>query len=256
MTRALRIKILILVGFLLAAVLVFVPAIPQDLAYHDFADARRIFGIPNFWNVISNLPFVLIGLWGIVNFNRKSDLAIFIWIFFLGFLLTGFGSAYYHWAPTNSTLVWDRLPMTIAFMSFFAMMIALHIQDRFGRLVLVPLLVLGVISVFYWAYTETLGRGDLRLYAAVQFVPIVLIPLAIGLFPVKRYPLKYFIALLAAYLGAKGFEHFDKAIFASIPMSGHAIKHVSASLSGLAFFFLVQSCDKPVFKVDVAHSSV
>lgn len=254
MTRALRIKIFVLVASLLAAVLVLLPAIPQDLAYHQFADARPLLGIPNFWNVVSNLPFVLIGLWGILKFDRKSELAIFIWIFFLGFFLTGFGSAYYHWAPTNASLVWDRLPMTIAFMSFFAMMLALHIDDRIGRLAIIPLLVLGIGSVFYWAYTESLARGDLRLYAAVQFIPIFLIPLAIVLFPVQRYQLKYFFALLAAYLGAKVFEHFDSVIYAYIPMSGHAIKHVSASLSGLAFFFLVQSCHSTALKVDVGHS--
>lgn len=247
MNQLIKIRIFYFIAFILMAVLAFMPAIPQDLAYHDFSDQRTMFGIPNFWNVISNLPFVVFGLWALVDLNTKNrqslhpTLYYFVQIFFVGFLLTGVGSAYYHWSPGNMTLVWDRLPMTIAFMSFFAMMLALHVNLRLGARSLLPLILIGALSVFYWAYTEALKRGDLRLYAGVQFIPIVLIPLLIFLLPVKSYRLRYFIWLIVAYLSAKLFEHFDREIHAVIPMSGHAIKHVAASFSGLAFYFLVLS---------------
>lgn len=247
MNNTIKIRIFYFIALLLMVVLLFIPTIPQDLAYHDFSDKRSMLGIPNFWNVISNLPFVLIGLWALYDLNTRNKqrlhptLFYFVQIFFIGFLLTGFGSAYYHWAPGNATLVWDRLPMTIAFMSFFAMMLALHINVRLGAKALLPLIVIGAFSVFYWAYTEAQNRGDLRMYAGVQFIPILLIPLMIALLPVKTYHLRYFMWLIAAYISAKIFEHFDREIHALIPMSGHAIKHVAASFSGLAFYFLVLS---------------
>ena len=117
-----------LAGFTLLAIVVvfFIPPIPQDPAYHDFVDQRTLHGVPNFWNVASNLPFVIAGLLGLlVLLGRKplpGGLPELKWayvVFFAGVLLTGFGSAYYHLDPTNESLVWDRLPMTLAFMAFF-----------------------------------------------------------------------------------------------------------------------------------------
>lgn len=242
-----RIRLFAILTLVLMAVLLFLPAIPQDLNYHNFADQTSVFGVPHFWNVISNLPFVLIGVWVLMRMFTTDkqkidpDLYLFSLVFFAGFTLTGFGSAYYHWSPDNTTLVWDRLPMTIAFMSFFAMMLALHINQRTGLRSLLPLILTGISSVAYWAYTEQLGRGDLRLYAGVQFIPILLIPLLIVLFPNNTYKRRYFFAILAAYIGAKIFEHLDAQIFGFSPVSGHSIKHVSASLAGLGFYFLIRS---------------
>ncbi|MGH7060975.1 MAG: hypothetical protein ACREFH_11345, partial [Stellaceae bacterium] len=86
--------------------LLLLPAIPQDPAYHLFADARSLFGIPNFWNVVSNLPFIAVGAVGLARF-RGNPAEI---VLFSGFLLTGIGSSYYHWDPNDGTLFWDRLP--------------------------------------------------------------------------------------------------------------------------------------------------
>ena len=230
------------VTLLLALVLVFSPSIPQDLAYHQFADGRTIFGFPNFWNVLSNLPFVFIGLWAIWRLNAsEGGLNKFTVLFLLGFFLTGFGSAYYHWVPSNQTLVWDRLPMTIAFMPFFALMLSLHIGKKVGDMLLWPLVATGIFSVIYWNYTEGLGQGDLRLYAAVQFIPIALVPLMVLLFPAKDYKVKYLWYLVAAYVSAKIFEQLDDEIYQFFPLGGHAIKHVAASLSGIAFVYFILS---------------
>src|SRR5262245_15202615 len=38
--------------------------IPQDLSYHTFADDRTMLGVPNFLNVASNLPFIVVGVLG------------------------------------------------------------------------------------------------------------------------------------------------------------------------------------------------
>ncbi len=229
------------IAILMCGSLLFFPAIPQDLNYHNFADQRTLLGIPNFWNVVSNLPFILVSIWGFIKIKPAADIRVFVRLFLFGFLLTGIGSSYYHLAPANNTLVWDRLPMTIAFMAFFAMMIGLHLNLRSGYALLIPLLLIGVISVFYWSYTESQGRGDLRIYAGVQFIPIVLMPLLLVLMPGKSYPLKYFVFLVLAYLSAKIFEYFDRQLYAILPMSGHAIKHCAAALAGVGFCLLVQN---------------
>ena len=109
--------------------LLLVPPIPQPQDYHQFADQRTLFGIPNFWNVASNLPFIFIGaagLWHVrVHFAAR--------IFFLGVFLTGFSSSYYHWSPDDTGLFWDRLPMAIAFMAILADVIEERIDARVGK---------------------------------------------------------------------------------------------------------------------------
>ena len=125
------------------AVLFLIGPIPQDLGYHDFADKRQFFGIVNFNDVLSNAPFLLFGIYGFINIQRKKILRHvkpqYI-IFCAGVLLTGFGSAYYHLNPDNNTLVWDRLPMTVAFMSVFSVVIVEYLNHDAGRKMFIPLL--------------------------------------------------------------------------------------------------------------------
>jgi Ceramidase len=96
--------------------------IPQDPAYHAFADDARRLGVPNFWNVATNLPFLFIGLAGLARVQCLSDplLDLHYRVFCIGVALVALGSAYYHFDPSTPALVWDRLPMTIAFMALFA----------------------------------------------------------------------------------------------------------------------------------------
>jgi hypothetical protein len=134
--------LLIMVG--LVAVIIL-PPLRQPQGYHQFADRRAVFGIPNFLNVASNGPLLLVGLMGLrflAKKRRTNEPGGFIasserWayvVFFLGVTLTGFGSAYYHWRPSDSTLVWDRLPMTLTFMSLLAATITERIHVRLGVL--------------------------------------------------------------------------------------------------------------------------
>jgi hypothetical protein len=103
----------VLYGLMIASLVALLPLPPllQDQAYHQFADQRELFGIPNFWNVVSNLPFVVVGAVGLLRFHRDATTTVL----FIGIFLTGFGSSYYHLDPNDSTLFWDRLPMTICF---------------------------------------------------------------------------------------------------------------------------------------------
>jgi hypothetical protein len=216
--------------------LAWVAPIAQDPGYHRFADARTLAGVPNFWNVASNLPFVLFGLWGLWRVARgpldplaRAQRPAWI-VFFLGATLVAFGSAGYHWQPTNASLVWDRLPMTLAFMALFALLLGEHLDLRLGRRALVPLLLAGLASVAWWQWTEAQGHGDLRPYAAVQFLPVLLIPALLLLFPRPGSGPLWMV--FAAYGLAKALEHWDGAIFAALggAMGGHALKHVAAAL--------------------------
>ncbi len=132
------------------------PPIAQPLAYHRFADARTLLGLPNFWNVLSNLPFLLVGLaglrWLLGHPGASERVLRPAWLLlFAGVALVGLGSAWYHLAPSNGALVWDRLPMTLAFMALFSVVIGEHISLRLGRQALWPLLVAGVASVLILA---------------------------------------------------------------------------------------------------------
>src|ERR1043166_6803997 len=117
LTPAWRVGIVALSALLPLGVLMMLPPIPQDPAYHAFADQCTLFGVPNFANVVSNVPFLLVGIVGVVLcVQRRLAGAQLCWFgFFVGLILIAFGSGYYHLAPNNETLVWDRLPMTVAF---------------------------------------------------------------------------------------------------------------------------------------------
>ena len=227
-------RVWIIVGIGLAAIVtvLFLPPIPQDPAYHDFADRRPFLGIPNALNVLSNAPFVLVGALGLAFVRRRAALEerTALLILFAGVGLTGFGSAYYHLAPGNVTLFWDRLPMTIVFMSLFAVIIAERISLTAGRRLLPILLLAGAGSVAYWLVGELSGAGDLRPYALVQFFPLVAIPLILLLFPPRYTRGADLIGALAWYALAKLFEALDAQIFAvGGVVSGHTLKHLASA---------------------------
>ncbi len=224
------------------------PRTPQPATYHQFADQRGWLGIPNFGDVGSNTLFAVAGVAGLLYLAGKSSGTRFIegrekWFYvliFLGLLLTAFGSSYYHLAPGNARLVWDRLPMTGVFMSLVAAMIAERISVRVG-LWLLPLLVgVGIASVLQWYASELQGRGDLRFYAGVQ-VYAVLVLLAALLLP-PRYTRSSDFALIAClYLGAKICETADRQIYSlGHIVSGHTLKHLAAGVAGLWILRMLQ----------------
>lgn len=206
--------------------------ISQDLFYHGFADSRNFWGIRNFFDVLSNIPFLIVGTWGVVVcFKKKNSMSFISWLsFFVGIVLVAPGSAYYHYTPNNQTLVWDRLPMTIGFMGLFVALLSEHVSQAFEKL-LFPFILLGFSSVFYWAYTD-----DLRFYFWVQFFPLLCIPVILGLFKGKFADKKsYLIMALLCYVGAKITEWKDPQIFQLLgqTLSGHTIKHLLAALAPL-----------------------
>jgi hypothetical protein len=236
----------LLAGVVAAAIaaMSFVRPIPQDPGYHTFVDTREFLAIPNFWNVMSNLPFVAAGVAGLLFLRQQNrpglspSLRPAYGIFFAGVLLTGFGSAWYHLAPDNRTLVWDRLPMTLAFMSLFTIIIGEHVSAQRARQLLLPLLITGTASVLYWAVSEAGGNGDLRPYALVQFLPMILIPLILRMYrsPFDRTAFIWLVVII--YAASKLSEYYDERVFAlGGIISGHSLKHVVAALAPLVLLY-------------------
>jgi len=232
-------------GYLLIWIVVFgafalyslIDPISQDPSYHNFADQRTVYSIANYYNVISNLAFLVIGFYGSYIFLFRLKLGYKFTekrayqIFYTGLFLVAFGSGYYHLNPTNETLVWDRLPMTIAFMALFSMVIGEYLSSKVGQALLLPLVVCGAISVFYWWFGEIQGHGDLRLYALVQFVPLILIPIILIFFGREDIQSRGYWMLILAYILAKFLEHFDASIYQKLHfISGHSLKHIVAAI--------------------------
>lgn len=212
--------------------------IPQDISYHAFSDSREIFGITNFCNVISNFFFLVVGIAGLYKtlFFEKfciiNDIKIVYIVLFSFCVLIAFGSAYYHLLPNNSTLLWDRLPMSVVFMTLFIIIISEFISLRVGKLLFIPLICAGITSVMYWYISESLGQGDLRLYALVQFYPLLLIPVILIFFKSRYTQVNFYWVLIIIYGLSKVFEYFDAAIFEySNFISGHTIKHILAAMA-------------------------
>jgi hypothetical protein len=237
-----RRRLLVAVAAAMVVVAAFVPPVAQDPAYHRFADTRPAFGVPNFLNVVSNLPFLVIGLLGfgfLARDGRRGGTDAFAtpgerrpyWLFFAGVALTAAGSGYYHWQPDNRTLFWDRLPMTLAFMALLASVIGERVSRRAGARLLWPLLGAGVLSAVYWSVTEQRGTGDLRPYGLVQFGSMVLLPLILCLFPARYTGAVYFWLAFGSYGLAKIFESLDHGLLHLTQVSGHTWKHLASAAS-------------------------
>jgi hypothetical protein len=230
-------------GLALAAVVAAAlsPPLPQDPAYHRLADDRAWLGVPNAMNVLSNAGFLVVGALGLAVALRPPAARAFRepgerWpyaVFFGGLLLTGIGSAYYHWEPGNARLAWDRLPLAITMMGLLAAVITERIGPRAGLALLGPLVCLGAGSVAYWHWTEQRGAGDLRLYALVQFYPIVAVPLMLAWLPPRYTRGGDLLGAAATYAAAKVPELLD-GWFLSLThvVSGHTLKHLLAALAG------------------------
>lgn len=219
-----------------AAAIAALPAIAQDPAYHRFADTRPLLGVANGWNVLSNAPFLVVGLLGLWRCRQTAATGRLPWqVAFAGITLVALGSAWYHHAPTGHALVWDRLPMTIGFMGLLAAVLEPQIGARASQALLGPAVLAGVASVGWWHWT-----GDLRPYLWVQVAPLLLIAAVIALD--RRHPAtRPLLAALVLYGGAKGLEAADAAMLAITDglMAGHALKHLAAAAACLALVRVV-----------------
>ena len=242
----------IICGVWAAALVVtaLLPPVPQPQSYHHFADQRTIFGVANGFDVLSNLAFLvsgLVGLFLVAKFGRALDAGT-RWAFaalFFGLVLTSAGSAYYHLAPDNQRLVFDRLPMIIAMAGCGGALLT----DRFGgRAVwtVAPLIATGLWTVYQWNASEAAGHGDLRWYSLYQGWIILTGALLLWMFPSRNQATPAFVIAVAGNVAAKLFELLDRPIYAPGGIvSGHTLKHLSAGLAFLPLVFLMRRQDTP-----------
>jgi hypothetical protein len=229
--------LLAIVAASLAAVLSMGP-LGQNPRFHNFADQRLILGVPNGLDVISNIPFLLVGVLGVVFCIAARTVSLrAAWLtFFVGVAIVSAGSSYYHANPNNGTLVWDRLPMTIAFMGLWAAILGEYVSERLGKILLAPAVLLGFLSVLYWH-----GFDDLRFYVWIQLIPLLTIPVVMILFRPRHTRQWMLLAALALYGLAKVSEVYDKEVFAWTQQlfSGHTLKHLVAALSCLVVLVML-----------------
>lgn len=222
------------VAILLVAAALLHGPVAQPSGYHDFADQVAVFGIPHFADVISNLGFALVALWGWARLAPQSRHPAIQsgWagyrLFLIGLLLTAIGSSWYHLAPDNAGLVWDRLPIALACGGLLAGVWGDVRQRQTGGLT-AGLALIAVASVGWWYFTDLSGAGDLRPYLLLQALPILLIPLWQWIYGMPGTDRLSFGAALAIYVVAKFAELNDHEIAAALGgVSGHTLKHLLA----------------------------
>jgi len=236
------------------------PRFAQPAEYHAFVDGRTRLGVPHFGDVVSNGAFLgvgLVGLWLLASGRVRAAFAT-PWrarpyaAFFLSLVLVAFGSAYYHWAPSDASLFWDRIAMTAAFMSLAAMVIADRVHPRWGVRRGLPLLVaLGVGATIAWRVT-----GDVTFYFLVaQLAPIGSLVLTVFvLFPQRRVTdARHLVGLAGFYALAVIFEQLDASIWAlsAGTISGHTLKHLAAACGvGLVIPMLVSAARRSRRRAD------
>jgi hypothetical protein len=217
---------------IVAAMLLHGPIAQLD-HYHEFADTRSLLGLPNAADVLSNAGFALVAAWGFWALIGKRDHPLLApaWPGYMLFLcaigLTAFGSSFYHLAPDNDRLLWDRLPIALACAGLLAGVRA-DTHDS-SRWFLPALIAAAIASVFWWSITESLGAGDLRPYLLMQGAPLILIPLWQWIYGSSRADRGAFGVAIGLYALAKVFELNDHVVFDALTyVSGHTIKHLLA----------------------------
>ncbi len=214
---------------LLAAAIAAAGMLHQDQQFHEFAGTAA-FGLPHFGNVVSNLPYALVGIAGLARLGR-TDASLPLKAAFAawcgGFILVAAGSAWYHAAPGDASLVWDRAAMTIIFAAATALYAADRISPRSGAVALAVLAALGLWSQWHWAVT-----GDLRAYRFAELLPFVMVPAICVLFPGRVTTLRHAWAIIAIFGLATLCEHYDRAIAEAVAVSGHTVKHLVSALAG------------------------
>jgi len=216
--------------------------LPQDPAIHLLADARMCLGIiPRAGDVLTNLAILAAGLFGLALRTRMTvspEARAAVNVLVAASFLTAFGSAYYHWSPSNATLVWDRIPITLMLMPLLALVMADRVHPLFARHALWPFTALGVASVILWGISEAMGQGDVRLYLIVRIGTVIAIAFLLMLRQPRHTGTIWLVAALVSEIVMATFERFDHEVFRLTGglASGHNAKHVMAGV-GLAFVF-------------------
>lgn len=223
-------SILGLFGLCLALIATFGPAVQQPDLYHAFADQRALLGIPHALDVLSNLPFLLLGLFGMSRLRQIADArwkSLYL-LLCLGLLFTFLGSSAYHLAPANAGLIYDRLGMLV----LFAAILGLATADRLGfaaaGMTLIGVAVGGSAALWTWRTSD-----NLLPWVVLQAGGMLLLVMLACCRPLRGAHGFRLGLCVAWYALAKLCELNDGGLFqlSGEWLSGHSIKHL---LSGLA----------------------
>jgi hypothetical protein len=234
----------------------------QAASFHLFADTRGWLGVPNFLDVVTNVPFAVAGVLGLVHLGRRvcreragalgggTPLLrvdrVCLGAVFLGLTCTSIGSAYYHLAPGNERLFWDRLPMILTFVSVLATLIAERVSPKTAAWLLGPMLLAAGASLVYWRQTEAIGQGDLRAYFLVEGVTLASAVLVVALYRARYLPTGWLVLALACHGAAIVFEQLDRAVWSMWGplgvevVSGHTIKHLCAGAGAMVLVLAIR----------------
>ena len=216
--------------------------LPQDPAYHLLADVRTCFGfIPRAGDVLTNLAILAAAIYGLAlrsRFNVTPGERPAANLLVAGAFLTAFGSAYYHWDPRNSTLVWDRLPMMLTLPPLVVLVLADRVNPAFARRALVPLTVFALACVLWWSFTEAIGQEDVRLYFMVRVLLAVAILALVVLRPARYTGTGWLVGAIVGEGAMTTFERLDHQIFALTGglASGDNLKHVAVGIALVCVF--------------------
>jgi uncharacterized membrane protein YGL010W len=222
-----------------AAIMAVHGPIPQLPHYHEFADARVLLGIPHAMDVLSNAAFALAGLWGLWRLRDPAVRARLgrAWsgyaLFIAALVMTAAGSSYYHLAPDDARLVWDRIPIALACAGLLSGVYTQTHSPRRALELTAALAVAAIASVLWWSFTAMNGEGDLRPYLLLQGAPLLLVPAWQALAGSPRRDRVAFGWAIGLYVLAKIAELLDHGIFEALGfMSGHTLKHLLAAAAG------------------------
>ena len=230
---------LLALGAIALIAVALLPPLADPPALRLLVDDRALFGVPNFWNVVSNLPLLFVGAWGMlalagtrrVRFIDPPERWPYV-VAFLAVALTGIGSIYYHLAPLDARLVWDRLPIALSFMALVCALAGDRIGGRAAVTALVPMLVLGAASVFYWRWSALHGAENVVPYAIVQYGALLAIVVIVARLPSRYTRTQDVFIAIGLYVLAKLAELLDAPIYAlGHVLSGHTLKHLFAALA-------------------------
>lgn len=226
-----------LLALLLAGILFgMMPSIPQPPSYHRFADPHVCFGQPFCADLVSNLPFVFVGLAGLVFLSGRRTPSLppsqrwAYWRFFFTLVLAGLASAYYHLAPDNQRLAVDRTAIVLVLSAWLSIVVGERFKSRFIPAVFIATTGLGLATVITWIAGESAGRGDLRPYLFFQTLTFLVALAAVlsGRFAMRPYH----FATVVLYALALACDLADRPLAEALGfVSGHTLKHLFAAVA-------------------------
>ena len=217
------------------------PAMGQPQSFHDFAAQRALGWLPHAGDVLSNLGFLMAALAGAgLMFSTREQrlpkvVQVMAALFFFGLFSSFVGSSFYHWAPHDLSLAWDRLGMSAA----FAGMLGLAVQQRVNDDASAYLAGGSMLVACLAAVAISAQTGNVLPWALLQGGG-VLAMLALACLPHPRSTRSNGLAInlwavVGFYALAKLLELGDGQVFGCTHqlISGHSSKHLVAALAAL-----------------------